>query len=161
MLGLVAVAAIGTAALLNANEVWAEAISNMVVAALAASIAAGFILARQQRAFAIGFAALGVSFFVVAFIPQPHAWINPLASERGFHVLHNAVRKEVVTTTKSTGGDRPYSVTQQYTLPKRDCFLHVGNMLSVLLIALVGGFVGRYFYWLRQKQDAEIASQTR
>ena len=158
LLGLVAVAAIGIAALLKANEAWAEAISNMVVAALAASIAAGLILARQQRAFAIGFAVVGVSFFVLTFLPQPHAWMNPLVSERGLRVLHNSIRKEFNVTTKTTIDGNTFTATTRHVRPKLDCFLQVGNMLSVLLIALVGGLIARYSYWLRQKQESAAAA---
>ena len=158
LLGLVAVAAIGTAALLNANRAWVSLTYIGVVAMLAASLVGSLILRAGKQSFAIGFAGFGISFVLAVYLLPGIKSLDFYIVEFPLWRLHSAIKTEVQEI-------QVHQVRFQQTIsvdvPERDHFLRVGHALALAMCSFVGGLIGRYFYWLREKQEAGVAEQSR
>ena len=155
LLGLVAIAAVGCAALANANPIWSSVVYISAVVMSATSLLGSLILRRGQQAFAIGFAAFGISFFILCVLLGDSTG-EFSAIDKLLGTLHAAIKTEIQVTDTA-----PFPTVVTVSLPREIYFEEVGKRLGVIVCGLFGGFLGRYFYWLRQKQEAEIAQQSR
>ena len=164
LLGLVAFAAFGCAGLLFASPVWVGIVFTMVAVSLLTSYLGILLLRKSPQAFSIGFALFGTLYLLACLLPQTGKMTSP-----AFGRLHEAIRREVtpVAATPDQIGFVNSEIAAMMSspgvsyVPSQSDFLRFGQMLSVLLVAFIGGFVGRYFYSLRQKQEAGIAEQSR
>lgn len=174
LLGLVAFAAFGCSGLLFASPVWVGIVFTMVAVSLLTSYLGILLLRKGPQAFSIGFALFGTLYLLACLLPQTGKMTSP-----AFEQLHKAVRREAKPVQAapvaagtgygagySGGSPMMYAPSMMSTPgvsyePSQTDFLRFGQMLSVLLVAVIGGFVARYFYGLRQKQEAGIAEQSK
>ena len=142
LLGLVAVAAIGTAALLHpARPVYVGLLPTLTVGCVLASVCGAILLKGGSRSFCIGFAVFGIGY--VIFAKFLYEVVSPAAASS---YLFDAWRE---LSDKKLG-------TQEQLQAKK-----VFRAVVVFVFATAGGLVARYFYWLRQKQEAGVAEQSR
>ena len=154
LLGLVAVAAVGCAALLNANDVWAEVCYSVTFITLLVAFVAGLILRGGTRAFCIGFAVFGLAYFSDGLFDKS-ALLSTTLSDYVSKRIEGLPPDERIESAIQTWD----SLTARRGQPANVHFVIVFNSIFSLVYALFGGFVARYFYWLRQKQDAGVATQ--
>ena len=157
LLGLVAVAAVGCAALLNANEMWASIVGTLVFVVVLSGVIASVYRSGSNRAFSIGFALFGVAHFCADSIaPLSHLLTEPISTLAWAYIDGATLETDVgeVGTLDFGFHARPVVAGEIY------CGSVIHSLLT-LVFAILGGLIARYFYWLRQKQEAAIAEQSR
>ena len=148
LLGLVAFAAVGCAALLNANKTWASITFSASILILLTSVVAAIFSARARRAFWVGFAVFGCCYFLLYTTVMPNR-TNDFATTIPLNILHRQF-----PVPENVSQIRDSFRRRQVQLREMENFLEVGHALWTLILAFFGGAIARYFYWLRQKQEA-------
>ena len=153
LLGVVVVAAIGSAALANPTDTWRQAIITGTVAILLVASSAAVVL-RPGLPFARGFAATGWLYFVLAF-GNVSGVRGHLLTERATTWLCQQVHHEAgpspeaIQVLSNDVGDQIYSAWASLH-PKWQNFTFVSRSLWTLILATIGGaFAG----WLGRRQD--------
>ena len=149
--------AIGCAGLLFASPVWVGVRVTCVLGSLAASYLGILLLRKSPQAFSIGFALFGTLYLFACWRPQTGTMISPV-----FEQLHETVKREIVE--QKTGDDifsgRPVAYVISTDIPLKSDFVSFAQMLSVVVASFVGGLIARYFYSVRQKQQAKAGEHT-
>jgi hypothetical protein len=170
LMGLVVVVAVGVAALRFASELWAGVLLMLTLAVLGAAVLAFHERTGARRAWCRGFALFGWGYLALAMGPWASDTIAPrLPTTRGLDTFYarmhpgdgigdHAVRiwelaSGDFTVAVSTDAAPPSSVAfrpdgrglgnASRSIPTRDSFHRVGLCLWALLVAGVGGVVGR------------------
>ena len=145
LLGLVAVAAVGCAALMQATYVWANVVYMGTFFVLWLGVVAAIYAVGPTRAFFVGFTICGLVFL--------YSRMFPFGMYFGTHLLANYLYGLM-------GGKRGVSA-QGLDITPFGNFSSILYSLSSLAFGCLGGLTARYFYWLRQKQEAGVAEQSR
>ena len=148
LLGIVAFAAVGCAALLNANQLWAEATYSIAFVTLLIALVAALMLRGGTRAFCIGFAVFGIAYFSDLFSDQSQM-ITYSISENLHDWTEAAPRDGSAFVETPSGLVRPLVLNPFLVL--------VFHSLFSIVFAYAGGLIGCCFYSLRQKQNAQAA----
>ena len=141
-------------ALLNANEIWARATFSIAMAALLTSFVAALYSSGARRAFWIGFAVFGCGYSLM--------YWNPLGNS-GKQLITNdclAIVLERLPASHETARTQDIYHTIGRLNARRDIFFRVGHTLWIVILALAGGFIARFFYLQRQKQDARFSEHS-
>jgi hypothetical protein len=119
LMGFVFVAAVGLAALRNANELWAGAMLTIVFMALATAVMGALILRGGERYAWAGFAVFGGGYLAMTLGPGLNA---PFKAHFGTTALLNYVQSKVAFASPSqaaTVGSRIPAVTRRANLVQR------------------------------------------
>ena len=171
---MVAVVALGCAALVNASELWASAGLTAVVGSLVVAVLAVVFRKGRARAFAGGFVICGSLYLIFAFGPWFHANLSPsLLTTKLLAYVHAKVQKEVpsqvaavtmpsapVQSTLSSDDHYTYAVrwiastgtATPVEVPSWEHFRQVGHSLWAVLFAYLSGLLARYFYATRERK---------
>ncbi len=149
LLFLVLIAALGCAALVNANDTWRQSMVTLVLSVLLIATLAAAV--NRSRAFALGFAVAGWIYLLLVFIPVVDLR-DDLLTDKGVRWLYTAIHDEVahesnqwsVTSipdgrTLATAFIKPKTQTVQFKN-----FADIGHALWGLLVACLGGAVAGF-----------------
>ena len=150
LLGLVALAAIATAALLNANDICGRVSYSVTFVVLLVAVVAAIVLRGRLRAFWIGFAVFGVAYFSDVYADKSELLTTAISDYvfKRIDPTPSAPRNAIIGGPNSVGA----FLSRR---PANADFVTVFNSILSLAFAFVGGLIARYFYWLRQKQEAK------
>jgi hypothetical protein len=172
LMGLVVVVAVGVAALRFATELWAGILLMLTLGALGAAVLAFHERTGARRAWWRGFALFGWGYVVLALGPWASEWIAPglpttIALDGLYARSHPAgegapardltrlaLRDYIVAVNGSPGPSTAVAFSPDgrvvlgaaSTNPAPEPFRQVGHCLWTLLVACVGGVVGRTFH---------------
>ena len=185
LLGFVAFLAVGTTALLYATPAWAIVLGAAAMSLLFVSVVAAVLSTSQRRAFWLGAAIFGWLYIAVAnwtsqkgpMYPLPTTNLLRLAYEEWLPDVRTPPRQvtgtvngrpTIYVTTESTTGplflypfdsdDRYIGSVSPVYYPSPPDFRQVGQSLWTLLIAYLGGRLGRYFYLTRNRDNGRTES---
>jgi hypothetical protein len=144
LLGLVAFAAFGTAALLNANAVWFSVLFTVIGLVLLTALLLVIYSNAEKRAFWTGFSIFGYGYFLLYWTGSDYT-MSEVATTLVIDALMNVAKERF----------------ESATMREEIRFFQIGHLLWTMILASAGGLVARYFYWLRQKQEAGVAEQSR
>ena len=176
-----AVAALGCATVANWSPLWAEIMTTATVAILLVAVLIALVGRGSARTFAIGFAAVGVAYFLLAFCAPAELRDERLATRRAVDRLFQLTQKanadarttsefqlvEVVldgsTDVKMPGGDSSYmfgvgtgpaTVTGRvvFSSPPRE-FQDIGHCLWTLILALMGGVLAQVIQRVGRREE--------
>ena len=136
LLGIVAVIAIGFAALANPTLWWASIVKSGVLFLLAVAIFSGFTLRGRCRIVCSGAAFFGCGYVLLRFVDLPFVDLNR-------NLLPNRLLVYLEATWNPTN-----SPSERF---------YIVECLFALFLSVAGGLIGDYFYALRQKQNAQAA----
>jgi hypothetical protein len=170
LMGLVVVVAVGAAALRFASELWASVLLMLTLGVLGAAVLACHERTEKNRAWWRGFALFGWGYVLLAMGPWASEAISPhLPTTMGLDALYAKMHPapdagsiysivglgsgDWVTHLDSSGttvislGTLPRNVTPRAWLGNStpESFRRVGHCLWALLVAGVGGIIGRAF----------------
>ena len=136
LLGLVAVAALVTAALVEpTREIYGGLLPAFTVGCVLAGICGAIILTGGSRSFCIGFAVFGIGYVIFAtFLREV---VSPGAASSYLYDLWRPWGKKSLSNEE---------------------ILRVNKVLRAIVVftfSTIGGCTARYFYSLRQKQNAQ------
>jgi hypothetical protein len=150
LLAFMALVALGLGALANASEVWAEVMVTTAFILLLAALVAAFVADGKARVFALGFAIVGIGYFLLTF--------SEMAGVRGHLITNRAVllvydwkhKEEVANdTVMPRGNANPFVLPTNAPDPFADddpfgpvipsSVLDIAHALWTLLFALLGG----------------------
>ena len=163
MLAAVAGVAIGCAALLNANAVWAGLLYGVAIIAICAAILGIIYRKGRHRAFWCGFAVFGWASLLLMGANPNGGWAVRLPSYQLMRYLHRIiVTEERVPLSDPRVSDEERIQAQQQVgvtgttieLPDRFAFYAVGQWICLLLFALLGGFIGCCFHASASQKQA-------
>jgi hypothetical protein len=143
VLVMVALSALGTAALVQASQYWLCAIGSLSVALLLTGVTLAINTKGGQRAFWIGFLTWGLLYLAaVWFVWQWEAGHAPgaLATTEMLRLVYNAITREVPVSMPAGWP------TQTMWIPEWDTFKATGHLLWAWVLAWIGGVVGRAMY---------------
>ena len=143
LLGLVAFAAVGCAALAQTSFIWAAFVTSLAAVSLCIALVAAIMLRGRQQAFWIGFVAAGLLYHHLA-VGTGYA---PKLVSTELAIRQFAFYMEV----------EDVFLNQDYTY--LDAFTWTAQSLMQLLLAYIGGCVALFCYSLRQKQNTQAAEQ--
>ncbi len=174
LLFMVLLAAIGCAALVNANDTWRQtivtlALSVLLIATLTAAV-------HRSRAFAWGFAVAGWVYLLLAFVPV-FDLRDDLLTDKALRWLFTAIHDEVAQQSSQSSvaftpngqiliagsqvsivrlNSRSRALIKPKTQAVRvENFGHIGHALWVLIVACLGGAVAAF---LARKSNRESPS---
>ena len=104
------------------------------------------MLRGRSRAFWIGFAVFGVAYFGNVYADKPELLTATISD-----YLFERLDPPEATELERVGNFAGSLVIRQ---PANVHFVTVFNSIFSLAFAFLGGVIARYFYWLRQKQEA-------
>ena len=139
-MAVVAAAAVGFAALANASELWASAVSTVTVAALLAALLAAVFLRGYLRTFAGGFAICGWAYLFLIYGSILEQVGQSLATTKVITYLHPKLH----VTWSEDQRDAEY-------VKRR--FYRIGHFIWSLIVAFLGGLLARYFYATRERKS--------
>jgi len=148
MLALVAVAALGCAAMRSGSWLWASVTFTMTLGFLGLAIVGAIYHRGERRAFWLGFATFGWIYLYMAFSTSTRIVENQLISKQAAAYLRNLVQPETnAGLSLDVGGSRlgVFSFTQ------------IVHSLFIMAFALVGGVLASWVYRASEK----CASRTR
>ena len=144
LLGLVAFAAVGCAALMKATYVWANVVYMSTFFVLWLAVVAAIYTVGSTRAYLVGFTICGLAYL----------YSDKLAADNYFTTYELATYLYRLTPEAA----KPGLSAQGGGITKAANFRSIFDSLSSLAFGCLGGLVARYFYWLRQKQEAAAAA---
>ena len=176
LLFLVLIAALGCAALVNANDTWRQSMVTLVLSVLLITTLAAAV--NRSRAFALGFAVAGWIYLVLAFVPI-FDLRDDLVTDKAVRWLYTAIHDEEATehnyirsivsfspdgSRKVTG--RLYNTVKIWNVPTGaevdtvnfHNFADIGHGLWVLIIACLGGAVAGFLD--RKNNDRPMSTAT-
>jgi hypothetical protein len=137
---VVALAALGTAALVSSSLMWLGVISSLSVAFLLTSLTLATNTKGSARAFWIGAITWGVLYLIIVRL----LWQGDTSSIPGrlittdiLRLVYSGIAKEIL---EPQGGGFPPRMTY---VPYIETFLEIGHLLWSWVLALIGGIVGR------------------
>lgn len=169
LLGVVLIAAIGSAALANPTDTWRQAVvTGAVVILLAAVLFA--VSKRPASPFALGFTVTGCLYLVLTFsgvLDVREHLLTERASQRLWHWVHPESGSPAPKTVASpfvsldfAGVEEPQILTlssghppQASPPPIRHNFTVISRALCTLILATVGGL---FASWIRRRRDTAI-----
>lgn len=178
LLGAVTFLAVGTAALLYASRLWASSLLSFAFALLFIAVLGAITLRDSTRAFWLGFAVFGWLYFVLINWPGESNVTRQLITNDALRYVYDDVLPRVRTTPieqisgvrttqaprnritirryvtiRTYDQDDPFDFGPNISYPTPYDFKRVGHSLWMLLIAYVGGRLGRYFYVRRSRDN--------
>jgi hypothetical protein len=163
-----AVAAAGVFALLNATATIAATAIGVLLAVLIAVVLLAIYREAERRAFWVGFAVVGWSYFVFCFVPifgsdVPLGW-SRLVTGTAAGALHNRLftRERVQPNPpprfSNPFGPPPGTVIQYIDGPPYAEFLQIAQALWALHIATCGGWFAAWLYATRPMPTGQESS---
>jgi hypothetical protein len=158
---LVVVCGFSIAALRASSALWASVTMTLAVGLFLTAVLGAAFRRGQARAFWAGFALFGWSYLIVVFGPwfrtevAPHLVTTPILEYVEVHIkqlppgavpYHNSYYIGAVRTPWSYLGPR-----------NGEEYMRTGHSLVGLLVALIGGILGRLFFYLQLRSDREAA----
>ena len=133
-------------AVVGNHRLWAHLSYTAAFVVLWIGVIASIYLRGSNKAFWIGFSICGLA----------TVYTEGMANGSYFatHLVADFLREHVAPVELQTND-------VSFLYPPIDYFRSLFHSLFSLAFAFVGGFIARYFYWLRQKQEAGVASQPR
>jgi hypothetical protein len=174
LIGFVALAAVGCAALVNANDAWLVAVSTVTFAIVTAAIIVGLLGHGTSRAFAVGVAVASLAFLLLIYfgLANENSGSGHIGTTRALNRVYSAAATEM-PGSPTTGPPpvmyyppAPNAPTGQpafntytlsggtltitsLTMPARDYFMQIGQQLWALLIGCLGGVFASWL-WRRR-----------
>lgn len=168
LMGVIALVAVATVALREANDLWASCLFTLTLFLLGLACLGGVFCRGRSRAFCAGFAAFGVGYLAVCYGPWAKSEVGPhLATTRllnwaGPRVMRNSkswaaglytvlVEGKGASSspaTLDTFQPEVFLLSGNAVIPgggATDSFLRVGHSIFALLAALIGGMAARHF----------------
>ena len=163
LLLVVSFTAVGCASLIYANEMWRQVIVTLTVVALLTATLIAVVQHDRVRAFAVGFAIVGWVYLILAFTPLVDVR-DHLLTTRSLNLLGKAIGQitlndfdAYVLDLSTVGSGQPYlpgvytatTSSGQFRLMSRpqpalqSDFFVIGHSLWTLLLAVIGGLLGR------------------
>ncbi len=174
LLFLVLIAALGCAALVNANDTWRQSMVTLVLSVLLIATLAAAV--NRLRAFALGFAVAGWIYLLLTFVPAL-GLRNELLTDKGVRWLYTAIHNEEVpqhddvqsiafspdgrriVTGSRYNTVRIWSTTRaQIDTIRFHDFAEIGHGLWVLIIACLGGAVASVLAPKRTNKSTDTTS---
>jgi hypothetical protein len=139
-------AAIGLTALLQASPIWVDVIGLFTAMLLLTALVAAIYREGGQRAFWIGCTIFAWGYVYVAGNPlRTHVASSRLAGGI-LDLLHESLHGDASALARKESGRLSASEILSKYDEVRNSFQRIGQILVSWLFALIGGFVGKYFY---------------
>lgn len=164
LLAVVTFAAVGLTALLNASEVWESVVGLMTAIFLLTALVAVICSRSQRRAFWIGCAVFAAGYLFIADNPLRDDVRHPtLLTHIAIDSLHEALNSDLATVWARERARSPVGLSRS----KRDTirigyqrtrssFRRTAQYLFAWVFAMLGGFVGSYFYARRERDSHNL-----
>ena len=138
LLGLVAVAAVGCVALMNASQLWGHLAYTVAFVDLWLAVVVAAYQVGSKRAYCAGFAICGLASLYTDGI-----------ADNGYLATH-LIASYLYSVTLGAAKEGSYAA---HGLNEFDYFRSIFHILFSIAFAFLGGLTARYFYSLRQKQE--------
>jgi hypothetical protein len=128
------------------NRLWAAVAGSLALLALLTAVMAAIYAPGSARAFALGFAVFGSGYLVC--LHRFDGYAPQLATPSGetlFRTIHSKEWSPIAAAIKSR---RLSNV--QVVAESRDRFLEIYKSAATVLMALLGGLIGRFFFVRRK-----------
>ena len=126
-------------ALMNASQLWGHLTYTVAFVALWLAVVAAAYQIGPKRAYCVGFAICGLASLYTDGIADNGYLATHLLASYVYSVTLGAAKEGIYTA---------------HGLTEFDYFRSIFHSLFSIAFAFLGGLTARYFYWLRQKQEA-------